>query len=474
MQHNNKKIKYGFIWSAIDSFGVQITNLVISLILANKLGPEAYGLIAMMAIFIAIAGVFVNSGFGSALIRKLDRTEKDLATTFYFSLLVSLACYGILFIFSSHIAKFYNQPELELLTKVIALTLIINSLTVIPKTKLTIELNFKKQALVNLTSTITGGGVGLIMAFKGYGVWSLVIQQITFSVVGAFLFSLVCPWRPKEPFCKKSFSELFGFGSKLLASGLLDAVYNNLYGLVIGKQFSASQLGIYNQANVLSTVPATSITNVIQKVTYPMLSQMQKDTGKLDVAYLNILKLVSMIVFPLLFGLCIVAEPFISILLGKAWQESASLVSVLSIGMAVYPIHAVNLNMLQVKGRSDLFLKLEVIKKALVTIALFITVPMGVMEMCIGVVVTSYLSLVVNTYYTGKLSSISQVKQLKALAPIGIITVISSLIGYYLGSGEEGDFWRLFSTLSSAFIVYFSLMFIFQKKLLKTAKKLIF
>ncbi|WP_102543158.1 lipopolysaccharide biosynthesis protein [Vibrio breoganii] len=473
MNHSKKQIKSGFIWSALDSFGNQAIGLIVSLILANILGPAAYGLVAMLTIFMAIASVFVNSGFNSALIRKATRTEKDYSTTFYFSFSVSVICYSLLFFCAPLIANFYEQPELIPLTRVIALNIIIHSFAIIPRTKLTVALNFKSQAKANIVAVVCSGTVGLVMAFNDYGVWSLVFQNITSATVSVIMFNLLSPWRPVEKFCKQAFKELFGFGSKLLVSGLIDTIYNNLYGLIIGKQFNNTQLGLFNQANSLSMMPATLITTVVQKVTYPLLSSIQDDKPKLDRSYLLTLKLATTIVFPVMLGISIISTPLVSLLLGEAWQGSAVLISILSIGMAVYPINAINLNMLQVKGRSDLLLQLEIIKKVIITIVLFITVPMGVLEMCIGMVATRYIAIYINTYYTSKLSSISQRQQLTALLPIVIITIISAIAGYVIGIMISENITSIVVMLTVALSCYASMMLILQKSLVLEIKKIL-
>ncbi|MEH6712197.1 MAG: lipopolysaccharide biosynthesis protein [Paraglaciecola polaris] len=464
--HDKKKIRNGFLWSAIDSLGTQGISLAISLALANILGPTAFGLVAMLTIFIAIANVFVNSGFHAALIRKIDRNESDFSTTFYFSLIVSIICYVLLFASTPYIAKFYHQPELILLTRVVALTIIINTFSTIQKVKLTVNLNFKTQAKCNLVALVASGLLALIMAYLDYGVWALVSQQLTFSFVSVLMLNLLSPWRPKQGFSRESFDKLFGFGSKLLLSGLIDTIYNNVYGLIIGKQFSAIQLGLFNQANKLSNLPAISLTGVIQKVTYPMLSEIQNDTKKLDETYLLTLQFSAFIIFPIMFGLCIVAQPLIGLLLGPQWQDSAEFVSIITMAVVIYPIHSINLNMLQVKGRSDLFLKLELIKKAIVTIILIITVPLGIKEICIGMVVSSYLALFINTYYTGKLSSLTAFKQFSALSPIGLITAFSALIGYLVGVNVSNNILQIITTLIIALGIYIVTMLVVQRPLL--------
>ncbi|MDN3652647.1 lipopolysaccharide biosynthesis protein [Thalassotalea ponticola] len=471
--HDKQQIKKGFFWSALDSIGNQALGLVVSLTLANILGPSAYGLVAMLAIFIAIANVFVNSGFSAALIRKIDRNEADFATTFYFSLVVSLICYALLFISAPYIAEFYEQPELVELTRILALNIIVATFGIIPRTKLTVALDFKKQAKCNVISLVLGGGVALYLAVSGYGVWALVGQQLTSMLVNTCMLNIVSPWKPKVAFCKKSFKDLFGFGSKLMLSGLLDAIYNNLYGLIIGKQYSPAQLGLFNQANTLSTIPATTITSVIQKVNYPILSAIQNDQDRLEKAYLNTLQFAAVIIFPIMFGICIISDPLVALLLGEQWLGSAPLISILTMALILYPIHAINLNMLQVKGRSDLFLNLEVIKKVITTIMLIITVPLGIEAMCIGMVIQSYLALFVNTYYTGKLSKLTAINQLKAILPTGVITACSAFMGYHVGSVFTQAIIQIIVMLLSALSMYILSMFLIQRPLLVSLKSTI-
>lgn len=470
IMYDKNKIKSGFVWSALDSLGTQVVSLVISLTLANILGPSVFGLVAMLTIFMAIANVFVNSGFSQALIRKLDRNEADYSTTFYFSLVVSVICYIILYYFAPYIADFYQQAELTILTRVIALVIIINTFAIIPRVKLSVNLNFKTQAKCSLLSLMISGLFALGLAFNGYGVWALVVQQLTLALVNVLLLNFFIQWWPKQQFSNESFKELFGFGSKLLLSGLLDTIYKNIYGLIIGRQFNVTQLGLFNQADKLSSVPAVTLTSIIQKVTYPLLSSMQDDTKRLDQSYLVALQFAAFIIFPVMLGISIIAVPLIDIILGQDWQGSAEYISIISIAFALYPIHAINLNMLQVKGRSDLFLKLEIIKKTNQTIMLFITVPISIKAMCIGMVVTSFLALLINTYYTGKLSSLKFFKQIMALFPIGIISIVSATIGYVFGVNMSGSILQIVTMLSVTLISYFVIMLLLQRQLLTKFK----
>jgi O-antigen/teichoic acid export membrane protein len=353
---------------------------------------------------------------------------------------------------------------------VIAITIIINTFAVIPRVKLSVNLNFKTLAKCNLIALIISGALALILAFLGYGVWALVGQQLSLALVNVLMLNILTPWRPVQNFSNTSFQSLFGFGSKLLLSGLLDTIYNNVYALIIGKQYSAFQLGLFHQAERLSNIPAMTLTGVIQKVTYPMLSALQHDTKKLDTYFLLSLQFAAFVIFPVMFGISIIATPLIAILLGEQWQGSAQLISIITMALALYPIHAINLNMLKVKGRSDLFLKLEVIKKIVITLILVITVPLGVKAMCIGMVVSSYLALFINTYYTGQLTSVTADKQISALLPIGIITAVSAFIGYIVGVKVDNNILQVTTMLVLALASYIALMLIVQRPLLIALK----
>ena len=434
-----QKTTNGLKWSAIERIATQAIQLVVMLILGRMLGPEAFGLVGMLAIFIAISQTFVDSGFSSALIRKQDRSEADYATTFYFNIVVSLSCYVLLFICAPYIADFYHQPELINLTRVLGIVILVNAFAVVQRTRLTVAMDFKTQAKASLLSVSCSTIITLILAYYNFGVWALVGQTLSFAIFNVILFNVLDPWLPKCGFSKASFKELFGFGSKLLASAILATIYENIYQIIIGKLFNAGQLGLFTQAKNLSSMPAMTLTGIIQRVTYPMMSQIQNDKQALDKAYLLTLRLAAVVISPLIIGLGLVSKPLLTVLLGQEWQSAAELMTILCIGYMLYPIHAINLNLLQVKGRSDLFLKLEIIKKVITTIVLVITVPLGIKAICIGMVTQSYLALFINTYYTGKLSSLTMLKQFKALISIWLLTfgcaAVASL--WYLIVGND-------------------------------------
>ena len=423
----DKTVK-GVIWSAVDRFSAQGIQFVFSILIARLLVPEDYGVVAMLGIFMAVSQTFIDSGFGAALIRKIDRTEEDFSTVFYFNIVVATLFYFALFFAAPAIANFYNTPLLESITKVVALNLIIGSLSGIHNAKLSIAIDFKSRAKISIVSTLLTGAVGLWMAYAGYGVWALVVQNLFSSAIRTVLLWVIVKWYPKLVFSWKSFKELFSFGSKLLASALLDTLYNNIYTLVIGKVFSSSTLGVYSKANALAQFPSSNITSVLQGVTFPVLSTIQNEDDRLADAYKRFLKIAAFVVFPLMIGLSAVADPFIRLVLTDKWEGAIYLLQIMCFWMMWYPIHAINLNILQVKGRSDYFLKLEIIKKIQGVIVLCITVPMGIVAMCYGSLISSIICLVWNTHYTKKLIGYGFFAQMKDLLPIIVHALVMGLI----------------------------------------------
>ena len=419
----DKTVK-GVIWSAVDRFSAQGIQFVFSILIARLLVPEDYGVIAMLNIFLAVSQTFIDSGFGTALIRKIDRTETDFSTVFYFNIAVAVFFYLGLFFAAPAIANFYNTPLLVPVTRVTAINLVIGSLSGIHNAKLSIAIDFKSRAKISIVSAVLTGAVGLWMAYSGYGVWALVVQTVFAGIIRTIMLWIIVKWYPKLVFSWQSFKEMFSFGSKLLASGLLDTIYNNIYPLVIGKIFSPSTLGLYAKAKSLADFPSANITGVLQNVTFPVLSSIQNEEDRLADAYKRFLRISAFVIFPLMLGLSSVADPFIRLALTDKWEGAIYLLQIICFALMWYPIHAINLNILSVKGRSDYFLKLEIIKKVQGVFILCITVPMGIVAMCYGQVISSMISLIWNTHYTKKLIGYGFLAQIKDLLPIFIHSLI--------------------------------------------------
>lgn len=468
----SKTVK-GVVWSSIERFSTQGVQFLIMIIMARLLTPKDYGLIGMLAIFLAVAQSLIDSGFSQALIRKQDRTDVDNSTVFYFNIVVSSALYLILFIAAPFVADFYNQPELTSVMRVVCLGVILNSLAVVQRALLTVRIDFKTQAKASLSAAVISGCIGIVLAYCGFGVWSLVVQQLLNLSVNTLLLWIFSKWRPIAVFSWKSFHELFAFGSKLLASGLLDTLYRNIYPIVIGKLFSASSLGHYTRAHQFSEFPSSNVTGIIQRVTYPILCGIQDETERLEAVYRKFLKLSAFIIFPLMIGLSAVARPFIDIVLGTQWGFCGQLLQIICFAMMWYPIHAINLNLLQVKGRSDLFLRLEIIKKILGITVLCITAPFGLVVMCYGQIFNSIVALVINTYYTGKLINVGFIRQMKDLLPTILLSLIMFWAILLVDGFIETNIYRLIIGVLVGIIVYASGSYIFKFKELQTLFSLI-
>ncbi len=432
MKEESLKIKTikGVAWSGIERFSVQGVQFLVMLLIARLLDPKDFGLIGMLTIFIAVSDSLIESGFSQALIRKQDRSDIDNSTVFYFNIVVSAIIYALLFVVAPWVADFYKEPQLTLLMRVLCLIVVINSFAVVQRSLYTAKIDFKTQARASFISALLSGGVGLIFAYCEYGVWTLVWQQLSRAFINNILLWVYSSWYPRLIYSWKSFKELFTFGSKLMVSGLIDTIYRNIYQIIIGKMFSASSLGYYTQANQISTLPSSNINGIIGSVTYPVLSSIQNDDDRLAVNYRKLLRVSAFIVFPLMSGLAAIAYPLINVVLGEKWKETATLLIPISFAMMWYPVHAINLNLLKVKGRSDLFLKLEIIKKVLGLGVLLATFPFGLVVMCYGKILGSLFSLIVNTYYTGKLIKVGFWTQMRDLSGTLFLSLSMFLLVY--------------------------------------------
>ncbi len=438
----NKAVQ-GTVWSTLERFSVQGILFVVMIIMARILTPEDYGLVAMLSIFIAISQSIIDSGFSQALIRKQDRSEIDNSTVFYFNIGVGLSLYLILFSSAPLIANFYAEPLLVPITRVIGLSLIFNSFGVVQRALLTVRLDFKTQAKASLIGAVLSGIIGIWMAYNGYGVWAIVWQQLSNLAVTTFLLWVFSHWKPIWAYSWKSFKELFGFGSKLLASGLLDTLYRNIYLIIIGKVFKASDLGYYTRANQFTDFASSNLTGIFQRVTYPVLCTIQNEDDRLADVYRRLLKTSAFVIFPLMMGLAAVSKPMVISFLTEKWLFSAVLIQVLCFSQMWYPVHSINLNLLQVKGRSDLFLRLEIIKKILGVCMLCITLPLGLIPMCWGMLINSIIALVINTYYTGKLINLGFIAQMYDILPILLLSIGVGFVVYLTVSFLALSSWLL-------------------------------
>lgn len=468
----SKTIK-GVAWSLLERFAVQGTQFVVMIIMARLLTPHDYGLVGLLVVFIAVSQSLVDSGFSQALIRKQDRKAVDNATVFYFNIVVGVVLYLLLFFSAPAIARFYEEPQLIQITRLLGLSVVINSLVVVQRALLMSNINFRVITIAAFVAALLSGIVGIWMAYKGYGVRSIVAQQLLNLGINAVLLWIMSKWRPVWAYSWKSFREMFGFGSKLLASGLIATIYNNLYLIIIGKVFSATDLGYYTRAHQFSDFPSANMTSVLQRVTYPVLCQMQDDDVRLESSYRRLLRTSGFLIFPLLTGLGAVSVPLVLLLLKEQWLFVATLLPILCLNMMWYPIHAINLNLLQVKGRSDLYLRLEIIKKIIGVGVIVVTIPFGVVTMCWGSVATSLIGLVINTYYTGKLINVGFFVQVRDLFPSFVLSIAMAIAVYLLVSFmPAGHLAQLVSGIGFGVAMYCAIAYLFKFKEVEYIKSL--
>lgn len=448
----------GIKWSAIERFSVQIIQFAITLVMARLLTPADYGVVGMISIFMAIAQTLIDSGFSNALIRKLDRTDDDYSTVFIFNTIVGVICYIVMFFAAPFIAKFFNIPILTNVIRVISINLFLNSLTVVQRARLIIDVNFKALAKVTVVSIIFSGTIGLLMAYKGAGVWALVFQSVTSSFVTTLLLFCSAKWFPKMNFSRTSFRSLFSFGSKMMISGLIQTIYSKLSALAIGKFYTSSDLGYYSRGEQFAALPSDTVNNVLQRVTFPIFSKLQNDDNRLIGVYRKYIKITSLIIFFLMTFLASIASPLVTILLTDKWAPASFFLQIFCFDYMFDHICRINLNLLQVKGRSDLYLRLEIIKKIIATILLIVSIPFGVIYICLSKVLYTQLAILINTHYTGKLFGLGYAVQLKDYMIYFLISLFSCMPSFFISTMNILPIYRVFISVLISFSLYYYIL----------------
>lgn len=455
------KAVHGAKWSFLDNIANLGVTFLVGLVLARLLTPEEYGIMAIIAIFIAISNTIIDSGFSNALIRKVHIERIDYNTVFFFNLVVSVVLYLLLFATAPVISQFFKEPILTDVLRVIGWVLVVNALGIIPRTILVRNIDFKTQTKVSVISSVTSGVVGIGMALAGWGVWSLVWQQLARQMLNSLFLWLFCKWIPAWEFSMRSFKEMFGFGYKLLLSGLIDTIYKNIYYVVIGRFYSSAQLGQYTRAEQFNTIFSSNLTSVVQRVSYPVLSSIQEEPERLREAYRRVIKLTMLVTFACMLGLAAVAKPLIIILIGEKWIPAVAFLQIICFSGMLYPLHAINLNILQVKGRSDLFLKLEIIKKIIAIGPITIGVFYGIEYMLLGSVFTSFVAYFLNSYYSAGLIHYPTKEQLKDVFPTFAVSLAVAAVMWSFSLLDVSVYIQLVIQI----LVGLALAFIFYEKL---------
>ena len=423
----NKAVK-GMAWVGIEKFARQVIAFALSIVMARLLTPRDYGVVGMLSIFMMISTQFIDSGFGAALIQKKDRTEVDYATVFYFNLAIAIFCYIVLFVASPSIAAFYKMPILKDVCRIVALGLPLGALCTIQRSRMTIMLNFKTQTIVTLVSLIVSGFLGVCLAYKGFGVWALVWQGLCSNIVSIVLLWSLSKWHPLLAFSVNSFKRFFSFGWKHLCSSLINCIYGEIYTLIVGKAFGAAEIGYYTRAKGYAYLPTNTISDMVLRVNFPILAQLQDDREKLISAYGRMLKMPMFLLIPVLFGMAVIATPLIKVMIGEKWLPCVPFLQVLCVGMVFVPLTRINLNLLYVKGRTDCVLRLELIKNPIAFAIAIGTIPLGIFWMCVGKAFFDFVAFSLNCHYTKKLLGYGLWAQLKDVLPIILNSVIMAVI----------------------------------------------
>ena len=461
MANYKRKTTLSVLWVAIERLGQQFLQVIVSIVLARFIAPEAFGLVALLVVLFTVSQTLIESGLGEALIREPKVDDKDISTVFWYNLIISIIAYIILFFASPLFANFYNLPELIPMTKVMGLSIIFFGLSSVNKAELTRNLNFKKQAIAQLPAIVISGVIAVIMAVYDYGVWAIIANYLLISIGTSLAIWIVNPIKIKFIFSKASFSKLFAFGNKLLISNFIGIIFLHIYTIVIGKLYPANILGYYSQAQKIQRLSSNNLANVIQKATYPILVQVQNDGRSLKDGYKKIIMASSIIIFPLLISLFIFSDSIITLLLGDNWLQSSYYFKYLIIAGMMYHLNSINLNILKVKGRSDLFLQLEIIKKLVVTLALVIGIFYGIQGILIGQAITPIIAFIINSYYTEKFINYSIKEQIVDILGVLLLTLPMIIIGLVLNYYLKVD--DLFTLTICLLVIVSSYIFVLLK-----------
>lgn len=456
-----KTIK-GFQWSFVDNIGRLGGQFVIGIILARLLSPSDFGLVGMITLFIVLGESLINSGFGQALIQKKDADNTDFSTVFYFNIFASVVIYLIIFFSAPLIAKFYNEPQLDLITKVICISFVINAFGLVQTDYFVKKLDFKTPALIGIISVVISGTISIVMALKGFGVWALVLNTVLRSFIATILYWKLSYWKPVLIFSMNSLQSLFSYGSKILIAGLIESFFGNIYYIIIGRFFSAQSLGYYTRAVGFKELPVNTVISLVQNVTYSVFSSIQDDNSKLISGYTKLVRSLLAVVFPLLVFVYITSTPLINIVLGAKWLPVVPFLKLMVLYGWISVVQTFNNQIVSIKGRSDYYLYIKIIDKVLVVVSIFVTYKYGIMAMIYGHLFATLLSYIFGNYYLNKIIEIPTIYQLKNIMPFFISAVLMLFSNWPVSFYVSNEY--LFLILS---VIISTSVYIFSLRLLR-------
>ena len=431
-----EKTVSGFLWNTLSSSASMIIEFTTGIVLARLLTPRDFGLVGMLAIFIGLSNLIINSGFSQALIRKTDCTQEDYSTTFFFNIITGGFLFVCMYASAYWVGVFYEEEQLELILKVLAIGVFFSAFAVVQRAQLVQRIEFKKLSYVSILASLISGVVAILAALKGFGVWALVVKNVLNIFVTTVLLWFINKWLPKFVFSRKSFKDLFGFGFNLLISGFIANLFTNLYSVVIGKYFSPASLGYFNQAERFRTLPSQNLTTIFSTVAYPVLSKVQDDKKRLRSAFSSLLSIAAMLVIQSMFGLMAVSEEVIILAIGEEWRPSVPLLNILCCFGIFVPLNSLNANILNVVGRSDLYLRTQLFLQSTKIFVVIAGILFGIEALAISIVVSSAVSYFVFVKYAAQHTNYGIKDQIKDILPhvlIGIaMMIILTLFGNIL------------------------------------------
>lgn len=462
-----KKVFKGMAWSAIERISIQAVQFILGIVLARILSPKEYGIFAILLVFISISQIFVDSGFTKALVQKKNRTQTDKSTVFFFNIVISLLCYLIIWFAAPFAAKFYEIESLTVLLRVLSITLIINALSVVSATVITINLDFKSLTKINFAATLISGGIAIYLAYNGYGIWALVFQSLLRSFVTALLMWVFISWKPNIIFSKTSLKSLFSFGSKLLVSSLLGSIFGNLNSILIGKYVGAGDLGFFTRGKQFSDFVFGIFNSALNNVLLPGLSPIQDERELLVKHTKTIIKTSSIIVIPIFLGLAVMAEPIIETLLTDKWLIAVPIMQIFCIARLITMISVININLLYVIGRTDLTLKQEYFKITIRVILTLIALQYGILYIAFAELISTILHFFINTYFPGRIMKYGALKQIKDILPLVFCGLLMTSSLYLMRIAIENSVIQLCLAPIIAMPIYYLGIYLFRVQELK-------
>ena len=449
-----RKTLTGTVWSFAERYSVQCLHFIGMMIMARLLTPSDYGLVGMVTVFISLSQCLLDGGFSQAIIRMQDRDDGDTSTAFWFNAGMATALYGLIWLLAPAIAEFYSEPRLVAVVRVLCVSIIINSTALVQRALITVRLDFRLQARASVSAAGVAGVAGVTAALHGMGVWSLVIYQLTLAMVATTLIWIMAGWRPKRGFCGRAFRRMAAFGGRLTMAGIISTVYDNIYPLVIGRFFSPAILGYYSRAEHFGGFLSVNTSHVLQRVTYPLMCSMQDDDAGLRDIFLRYIRIVSFVIFPLIICIVVLSPQVVTVALGEKWLPAAPMMSILGLGLMLFPIHTLNLTLLQVKGRTDLYLRLEIVKKVIGVVMICGSLYFGIMGVCAGAALNAMIGLLAGSHYTRRMIGVGQWRQLREMLPSIGCSALGAVAAYGALNISENALIQLVAGVISLLTVY--------------------